>query len=246
MVLTYKECIERFGSDYMIKKQISKGKLFQKDKGLYSDKELCSDLELIVAKYPRAVFTGESAYYYYGFTDVMLDYYCLATKRGDTRIKDKLIKQTFVKDELYEFGKCVMEYQNMNISIYSRERLLVDLVRFKNKIPFDYYKEVISNYRRSVYELDFFGIEDYAGMLKHGKKIMDAIQLEVLWWTYYVEIKKVKSEGYGEANAQARVCQDIILYGISKGSLSRNVTIKGGIVMRNISKNARRATQDID
>lgn len=60
------------------------------------------------------------------------------------------------------------------------------------------------------------------------------------------EIEKVKNEGYNEANAQARVCQDIILYGISKGSLSRNVTIKGGVVMRNISKDARRATQDID
>lgn len=60
------------------------------------------------------------------------------------------------------------------------------------------------------------------------------------------EIEKVKNEGYNEANAQARVCQDIILYGISKGSLSQNVTIKGGVVMRNISKDARRATQDID
>ncbi len=27
------------------------------------------------------------------------------------------------------------------------------------------------------------------------------------------EIEKVKTEGYSEANAQARVCQDIILYG---------------------------------
>lgn len=60
------------------------------------------------------------------------------------------------------------------------------------------------------------------------------------------EIQKVKGEGYSEANAQARVCQDIILYGIAKGSFSKNVTIKGGVVMRNISKNARRATQDID
>ncbi len=60
------------------------------------------------------------------------------------------------------------------------------------------------------------------------------------------EIEKVKLEGYSEANAQARVCQDIILYGISKGRLSRNVTVKGGVVMRNISQNARRATQDID
>lgn len=60
------------------------------------------------------------------------------------------------------------------------------------------------------------------------------------------EIEKIKYEGYNEANAQARVCQDIILYGISKGKLSRNVTIKGGVVMRNISRDARRATQDID
>jgi uncharacterized membrane protein len=28
--------------------------------------------------------------------------------------------------------------------------------------------------------------------------------------------------------------------------MNRNVTIKGGVVMRNISKNSRRATQDID
>ena len=60
------------------------------------------------------------------------------------------------------------------------------------------------------------------------------------------EIKKMKEAGYNEANAQARICQDIILYGISKGEFSRNITIKGGVVMRNLSKDARRATQDID
>lgn len=39
---------------------------------------------------------------------------------------------------------------------------------------------------------------------------------------------------------------DIILCGIANSSLNRNVTIKGGVVMRNLSKDARRATQDID
>lgn len=180
MVFTYKECIERWGSDYMIKKAVSEGKLFQKEKGVYSDQAFCSELELVTAKYPRAVFTGESAYYYYGFTDVVPDFYYLATRRGDTRIKDKTIKQTFVKDDLYAFGKCTLSYQNTNISIYSKERLLVDLVRFKNKMPFDYYKEIIGNYRRVTDDLDFFSIEDYAEMLKRGKKIMDAIQLEVM------------------------------------------------------------------
>ncbi len=54
------------------------------------------------------------------------------------------------------------------------------------------------------------------------------------------------NEGYSTANAEARVGQDIVLKAISESDLSRNVTIKGGVVMRSISGNVRRATQDID
>ncbi len=60
------------------------------------------------------------------------------------------------------------------------------------------------------------------------------------------EIEKIKEEGYNEANAEARLCQDIILKAISESCLRRNVTIKGGVVMRNLSGSVRRATQDID
>lgn len=60
------------------------------------------------------------------------------------------------------------------------------------------------------------------------------------------EIDKIMDEGYNEANAEARLCQDILLKAISDSSLNKNVTIKGGVVMRNLSKSARRATQDVD
>ena len=60
------------------------------------------------------------------------------------------------------------------------------------------------------------------------------------------EVDKIKKDGYSEANAEAKLCQDIIIKAISKSSLNRNVTIKGGVVMRSLSKNARRATQDLD
>ena len=52
--------------------------------------------------------------------------------------------------------------------------------------------------------------------------------------------------GYTPADARARVCQDVILKAIAKSSLSRNVTIKGGVVMRSVTRNVRRATQDMD
>ena len=60
------------------------------------------------------------------------------------------------------------------------------------------------------------------------------------------EINKLKKEGYSQQNAQARICQDIILEAISKCHLNENVTIKGGVVMRNISNDVRRATVDLD
>ena len=60
------------------------------------------------------------------------------------------------------------------------------------------------------------------------------------------EINKLKDEGYSQQNAQARICQDIILEAISKCHLNENVTIKGGVVMRNISNDVRRATVDLD
>ena len=33
MIMTYKECIKQYGSDYMIKKKLEEGLLFQKEKG---------------------------------------------------------------------------------------------------------------------------------------------------------------------------------------------------------------------
>ena len=54
------------------------------------------------------------------------------------------------------------------------------------------------------------------------------------------------NEGYDFLDASAKVCQDILLAKISKSALNRNITIKGGVVMHNISKDSRRATRDLD
>ena len=54
------------------------------------------------------------------------------------------------------------------------------------------------------------------------------------------------SKGYSDENAISKTCQDIILYKISSSNLDKNVTIKGGVVMMNISQDKRRTTQDLD
>ena len=62
----------------------------------------------------------------------------------------------------------------------------------------------------------------------------------------YDEIEKIKASGYNEQNARAKLGQDIVLKAISDSGMAGNATIKGGVVMRSISGNARRATQDLD
>jgi len=60
------------------------------------------------------------------------------------------------------------------------------------------------------------------------------------------EIDKTIALGYNEANAESKLCQDIVLKAIADSNMVKNATVKGGVVMRSISGNARRATQDFD
>ena len=56
----------------------------------------------------------------------------------------------------------------------------------------------------------------------------------------------MKKIGYESDDARARVCQDIVLKALSLSSLEKNATIKGGVVMRSVTNDVRRATQDMD
>ena len=54
------------------------------------------------------------------------------------------------------------------------------------------------------------------------------------------------SDGYDLLNASSKTCHDVILSKLAKCSLSENVTIKGGVVIQNFSKDKRRTTRDFD
>ena len=55
-------------------------------------------------------------------------------------------------------------------------------------------------------------------------------------------IDEALEEGYDEASAESKVCQDLILMSIAKSRYSKNVTIKGGVLMRCLTNDSRRST----
>ena len=83
-------------------------------------------------------------------------------------------------DSFFEQGEETLIYRNYAIRIYNKERMLVELLRYKTKLPFDYYKEVLLNYRKIVHKLDIQKIQDYVFEAPKSRKIMETLQLEVL------------------------------------------------------------------
>ena len=73
-----------------------------------------------------------------------------------------------------------MNYNGVDIVIYDKERLLVELIRNKRKFSFDLYKEIIMNYRKIVHELDMALVAEYTYKLPKSNMVMEVLRLEVL------------------------------------------------------------------
>ena len=173
------DCLKEYGSDYFIQKQIDEGKLFRLEKGIYSEQEKVPELALLLYKYPDAVVTMHNAFYMHGLTDVIPDEYDLATDRDAAKIHDKRVKQYFYpKDSLY-MGVEKKDHKGYAVPVYGLERMLVELIRYKSKLPFDYYKEIILNFRKMLPRMDIQKVQDYALAVPKSNKILETLQMEV-------------------------------------------------------------------
>lgn len=179
MLYTYKELLQEYKTQYNINKLITEKKIFKLDEKVYSDKEQVSKLAILSKRYPDAIVTMNSAYYYYSLTDDIPVHYHMVSKRNGTKIKDKQVIQTFESSDTFEMGKQSLVVRDATINIYSKERMLIELVRNKNKLPFDYYKEIVLSYRRLVDELNVSQIEEYTSRMYRGEYIMETLQMEV-------------------------------------------------------------------
>ena len=138
------------------------------------------EIAIVSFKYPNAVVTMGSAFYLYGLTDVIPDVIDLATPRDAAKIKDKRVKQYFVSEEFFKEGIDHIDHEGYRISVYSKERMLVELLRYKSKLSYDFYKEVVLNYRKILPTLNIQEIQDLALDAPKSAKVLDLLQSEVL------------------------------------------------------------------
>lgn len=179
MILTYTECIDKFGNDYQLEKAVAEEHVYRVESGLYSTKRYFAELEIIVKKYPNAILTGEYAFYCHDLTDVIPEKYNIATKAKAAKLSDPRILQIYVRDDLLMLGVTEKDINGVTAKIYDKERMLIELLRNKNSMPYDLYKEIIGNYRKIIEELQIWRIQEYADVFPKSKMIKKALEEEV-------------------------------------------------------------------
>ena len=88
-------------------------------------------VEIIMKKYPNAILTLNSAFYYYGLTDTIPDHYYIATPKSNRKIEDVRVKQIYENSNAFEMGKTTIEYDDEGASllINSNEQMLSEKLR---------------------------------------------------------------------------------------------------------------------
>lgn len=180
MLKSRKECLEQYGSDYFIRQKVNAGELRRIEKGVFAEESYVPELALISWKYPKAVVTMLSAFCHYGLSDAVPDIYDLATDRDASKITDPRVRQYFMPTESFMLGVTTAEERGYSYQIYDRERMLVELLRYKSKLSFDLYKEVLLNYRRIMPQLNIQKIQQYALAVPKSNMILNTLQMEVL------------------------------------------------------------------
>ena len=180
MLMTTAECKAKYGSFYRIAQAVRGGELQKIAHGVYSDGKRYRDVEMLQKVYPSSVVTMLSAYYYYGLTDNIPDKIHLAVERDGTKINDENVVQYFVPKGTGEIGVVSAELHGMNLRIFDKERLLIETIRQRIKMPLDLFHEVIGSFRKIVESLYPAKMEDYLDSFPKRDIIFEAIKREVL------------------------------------------------------------------
>jgi len=180
MLYNWKEITAQYGYPLKVRQALNKGEIYKVGHGLYSEKPHINPFTLISAKYPYTIVTMDTAFYIYGLSDVIPEKTHLATMRNATRINDPLVKQAFLSAKIFEAGKTQLKYEGVTVTVYNRERMLVETLRNSKSMGLDYYKEIINSYRKISSDLDFHKIDEYISLFKKKDYLYDKIQKEIL------------------------------------------------------------------
>ena len=169
-----------YGSVYKVNKAVKEGKIYKVARGWYSDQPDPDMRVLVCAQYPQAVLTMDSAFHFHGLLDEEPDLVHVATARNSTRIADQRVRQYFFLLDLMNQGVETHQIDGREVRVFSKERMLVELLRNETLLPLETYRKLIRAYRKIVDDLDMGQIKESLALYKRSAGLFDKLQHEVL------------------------------------------------------------------
>ena len=178
MIYTTKELLEAGETEYSIRKKINNSSLHLIERGYYSTNKgrSFSDEVFACKKYPHSVLTGLTAFFVYGLTDYIPENVFLATEQHSFPIRRKGIKQSYQASSFFSVGVYSKQLDEGAVTIYDLERLLIELIRLKEKYPREIYYEVVNSFRKIKETIDFYKVNQYLKSFTNGDTLLQKIK----------------------------------------------------------------------
>lgn len=183
MIYKTKDLLKIYKNSRNLKYAVKNKKIYKLAHGIYSDdKYSIGDLETIFMRYPNATLTNESAFSFYQLSEYIPEKYTIVTGIKAHKINNPNIKQFYMQDPFRSIGRIKIKTDFGYIYIYDRERMLIELFRLKTKFSYEYFKEVVENYRslNKNNKLDTKKIVEYCKHITFGHTIRRSIEMIVL------------------------------------------------------------------
>lgn len=148
---------------------VTEGKLERIDRGVYTSIDSIEDeMYAMKTKYPKLIFSHETALYLHGLTD-RTPYEYSATVPSGYKVVETLAKKFkiyYIKKDLHALGLCEIKSSFGNlIKAYNVERTICDIIRSKNRIDNQVFNDAL---KRVVNKkaVDYSLLMEYAEVFK--------------------------------------------------------------------------------
>ena len=169
-IITTKEVINLGIHKDVLKELTIKKELEKITNGLYALPSENTDEYLYFSyRIPKGIFSHETAAYLQGLSTRMPLVYVMTVKVGDNVSRVKSVRDNiifkYVKKDYYDIGKINMVSPfGREISVYDKERTILDIIKDKDRIDVQVFSEVIKSYFASK-EKNLLKLSKYAIMM---------------------------------------------------------------------------------
>lgn len=172
--------ITDLGIDYRrIITYVEEGRIKRIKSGYYALCDIDSNEEdLVVSMFPDGILTMESALYYYGYLDVRPYTWKIAVSKNTSKSRFKMdypsLEPYYSEPEVLELGVNTVQIGEGEMKIYSKDRLICDVLKYQEKMNRDDFKKAALTYIQDEGK-DVSALMEYAKKRKVLKKVQTMI-----------------------------------------------------------------------